>query len=157
MIGWRMRTNSPWLLNAVASRTTLPPEGLGGGAPGAAGRFLVNGKTVTEARKMAMQPDDEVTLETPGGGGYGGRARRPAPEFAALVFHRSSGVLDSSGRFCDQLLRPSSQSTPSCRQNENRPIYQPSDRCAGPQRFRRWNYVARDRAARIGLVPAVAA
>jgi Hydantoinase B/oxoprolinase len=47
------------------------PEGLGGGAPGAAGRFLVNRKTVSEARKMVMQPDDEVTLETPGGGGYG--------------------------------------------------------------------------------------
>ena len=47
------------------------PEGLGGGAPGAAGRFLVNGKTVSEARKMVMQPNDEVTLETPGGGGYG--------------------------------------------------------------------------------------
>ena len=40
-------------------------------ADGAAGRFLVNGKTVSEARKMVMQPDDEVTLETPGGGGYG--------------------------------------------------------------------------------------
>jgi N-methylhydantoinase B/oxoprolinase/acetone carboxylase alpha subunit len=26
---------------------------------------------VSEARKMLMQPDDEVTLETPGGGGYG--------------------------------------------------------------------------------------
>jgi N-methylhydantoinase B len=70
-IGWRMRTTSTWLLNAVASRTTLAPEGLGGGAPGAAGRFLVNGKAVTEARKMVMQPNDEVTLETPGGGGYG--------------------------------------------------------------------------------------
>ena len=48
-----------------------PPEGLGGGAPGAAGRFLVNGKPVSEARKMVMRPDDEVVLETPGGGGYG--------------------------------------------------------------------------------------
>jgi len=70
-----MRTESPWLLNAVASRTTLAPEGLGGGAPGAPGRFLINGKTVTEARKMTMQPGDEVTLETPGGGGYGAAAR----------------------------------------------------------------------------------
>jgi N-methylhydantoinase B len=26
---------------------------------------------VSEARKMVMQPGDEVTLETPGGGGYG--------------------------------------------------------------------------------------
>ena len=70
-IAWRMRTSSAWLLNAVASRMKLPPEGLGGGAAGAEGRFLVNGKSVTEARKMVMEPDDEVTLETPGGGGYG--------------------------------------------------------------------------------------
>ena len=70
-IAWRMHTSSPWLLNAVASRMKLPPEGLSGGAPGAPGRFLVNGKTVSEARKMMMEPDDEVTLETPGGGGYG--------------------------------------------------------------------------------------
>ncbi len=70
-IGWRMRTNDTWLLNAVASRTGLAPEGLAGGASGAAGRFLVNGKPVTEARKMLMQPQDQVILETPGGGGYG--------------------------------------------------------------------------------------
>jgi N-methylhydantoinase B len=70
-ISWRMRTNSPWLLNAVASRTRLAPEGLDGGAPGAAGRFLINGELVHEARKMVMQPSDEVVLETPGGGGYG--------------------------------------------------------------------------------------
>jgi N-methylhydantoinase B len=71
IIGWRMRTQSPWLLNTVASRTVLAPEGLAGGLPGAAGHFLVNGKPVSEARKIVMQPDDDVTLETPGGGGYG--------------------------------------------------------------------------------------
>jgi N-methylhydantoinase B len=70
-IQWTMRTGSDWLLNAVASRTSLAPEGLGGGEPGVAGRFLVNGKPVSEARKMVMKPADEVTLETPGGGGYG--------------------------------------------------------------------------------------
>jgi N-methylhydantoinase B/oxoprolinase/acetone carboxylase alpha subunit len=31
----------------------------------------VNGKSVSEARKIAMQPDDVILLETPGGGGYG--------------------------------------------------------------------------------------
>ncbi len=66
-----MRTDKPWLLNAVASRTQLPPEGLGGGAPGTVGWFLVNGQKVTEARKMTMQPNDQVVLETPGGGAYG--------------------------------------------------------------------------------------
>jgi N-methylhydantoinase B len=71
VVGFRMRTAAPWLLNAVTSRTRDCAEGLGGGAPGAAGRFLVNGKPVSEARKMVMQPQDEVSMETPGGGGYG--------------------------------------------------------------------------------------
>ena len=56
IIQWRMRTNSDWLLNAVASRTSLAPQGLAGGEPGAAGRFLINGKVVNEARKIAMKP-----------------------------------------------------------------------------------------------------
>jgi N-methylhydantoinase B/oxoprolinase/acetone carboxylase alpha subunit len=70
-IAFRMRTDKPWLLNAVTSRTSDGPEGLEGGLPGAAGRFTVNGQPVSEARKMQMQPDDLVVLETPGGGGYG--------------------------------------------------------------------------------------
>jgi N-methylhydantoinase B/oxoprolinase/acetone carboxylase alpha subunit len=73
-IGWRMRTDAPWLLNVVASRTDVGPEGLEGGGPGQAGRFLVNGVAVNEARKMTMQPADEVMMETPGGGGYGSPA-----------------------------------------------------------------------------------
>lgn len=48
-----------------------------GGEPGTPGRFLVNGKPVSEARKMTMNPNDDVVLETPGGGGYG-PAGRPA-------------------------------------------------------------------------------
>ena len=31
----------------------------------------MNGKPVSEARKLVMQADDQVVLETPGGGGYG--------------------------------------------------------------------------------------
>jgi N-methylhydantoinase B len=71
VIGYRMRTRDTWLLNVVASRTEIGPEGLEGGGPGQAGRFLVNGTPVNEARKMLMQPGDEVLMETPGGGGYG--------------------------------------------------------------------------------------
>ena len=71
VIGFHMRTDQPWLLNTVPSRLDRGPEGLDGGAAGAAGRFLVNGKPVSEARKMTMRPGDVVLLETPGGGGYG--------------------------------------------------------------------------------------
>jgi N-methylhydantoinase B/oxoprolinase/acetone carboxylase alpha subunit len=48
-----------------------------GGEAGAAGRFLVNGQGVSEARKMTMAPGDVVLLETPGGGGYGEAERKP--------------------------------------------------------------------------------
>jgi N-methylhydantoinase B/oxoprolinase/acetone carboxylase alpha subunit len=71
VIAFHMRTKEPWLLNAVPSRLDRGPEGLGGGEDGAPGRFLVNGKPVSEGKKMTMQPGDAVVLETPGGGGYG--------------------------------------------------------------------------------------
>jgi N-methylhydantoinase B/oxoprolinase/acetone carboxylase alpha subunit len=71
VIGFHMRTNDPWLLNAVPSRLDRGPEGLAGGEDGAAGRFLVNGKPVSEGKKMTMNAGDVVLLETPGGGGYG--------------------------------------------------------------------------------------
>ena len=70
-IQFHMRTEHPWLLNAVPSRLENGPDGLAGGEPGAAGRFLVNGQPVSEAKKLTMQAGDIVTLETPGGGGYG--------------------------------------------------------------------------------------
>jgi N-methylhydantoinase B/oxoprolinase/acetone carboxylase alpha subunit len=73
-IGFRMRTREPWLLNVVASRTDLGPEGLEGGEGGKPGRFLVNGDPVNKSQKMAMAADDEVMMETPGGGGYGSAA-----------------------------------------------------------------------------------
>jgi len=71
VIAFSMRTEQPWLLNAVPSRLDRGPDGLDGGEPGAAGRFLVNGKPISEGKKMTMQPGDVVVLETPGGGGYG--------------------------------------------------------------------------------------
>ena len=72
-IGFRMHTSAPTLPNAVTSRAGHAAEGPGGGEDGVPGRFLVNGRPVSEARKMVMQPDDEVRLETPGGG-YGAPA-----------------------------------------------------------------------------------
>ena len=66
-----MRTGKPWLLNAIPSRIDHAAEGLDGGERGDTGRFLVNGKAVREAKKIEMEPDDVVLMETPGGGGYG--------------------------------------------------------------------------------------
>jgi N-methylhydantoinase B len=75
IISFHMRTAFPWLLNAVPSRLIHGPDGLAGGEPGVHGRFLVNGESVSQARKLTMQAGDVVLLETPGGGGYGAVAR----------------------------------------------------------------------------------
>ena len=71
VIAFHMRTDQPWLLNAVPSRLDRGPDGLDGGEPGAAGRFTINGVAVSESKKMSMAPGDMVVMETPGGGGYG--------------------------------------------------------------------------------------
>ena len=71
IIQFHMRTAHPWTLNAVPSRLDRGPEGLAGGASGAAGRFTVNGKPVNEARQITLAPQDVVVRETPGGGGFG--------------------------------------------------------------------------------------
>ena len=70
-IGYRMRTGRPWLLNTIPSRIRHGPEGLLGGEDGAHGVFRINGEDVVDTRKREMQPDDEVFMITPGGGGYG--------------------------------------------------------------------------------------
>ena len=75
-IEFHMLTEEPWLLNAVPSRLESGPEGIGGGGDGQHGRFLVNGEPVSQARKLTMNPNDVVLLETPGGGGFGDPAAR---------------------------------------------------------------------------------
>ncbi len=70
-IGFKMRTGQEWLLNAIPSRLNTQPEGLDGGEPGAQGAFLINGEPSLEAKKRAMGAEDQVIMQTPGGGGYG--------------------------------------------------------------------------------------
>lgn len=77
IVKFHLRTDQPWMLNAIVSRTHHVSDGLGGGGAGAAGRFLVNGKPIDEARKLVMKPSDVVVFETPGGGGFGKRSAAP--------------------------------------------------------------------------------
>jgi N-methylhydantoinase B len=48
-----------------------PAPGLAGGEPGATGRVLFNGRELTEFPILSFAPGDEITLEIPGGAGYG--------------------------------------------------------------------------------------
>ena len=51
--------------------------GIAGGAPGARGELIVNGKRVDRSRsEVVLQPGDEILFQTPGGGGFGSPAER---------------------------------------------------------------------------------
>ncbi len=72
----RIRFLEPMEAVIVASRRTVPPFGLAGGAPGAAGRQWVeraDGSVtpMTGTDHADLAPGDALVIETPGGGGYG--------------------------------------------------------------------------------------
>jgi N-methylhydantoinase B len=60
-------------------RVNHPPFGVAGGEAGRAGRVLRDGAVVFPKGKIALAPDQRLTIESPGGGGWGPVAER-APE-----------------------------------------------------------------------------
>jgi N-methylhydantoinase B len=59
-------------LSVVSERRAHAPKGVGGGKNGAPGRNLLNGESLPAKVTRDVVPGDIVTIETPGGGGYGG-------------------------------------------------------------------------------------
>jgi N-methylhydantoinase B len=62
---------APATITLLSERRRFPPYGLAGGAPGAAGVQRLNGQDLPGKATLAVQPGDELTIETPGGGGWG--------------------------------------------------------------------------------------
>ncbi|MGB7123333.1 MAG: hydantoinase B/oxoprolinase family protein [Thermoplasmata archaeon] len=71
---------SPSTLAVISDRFRRGPWGLKGGRPGAVGRVSISrgGRRVSMPSKFVTQlaPGDEVTVETPGGGGFGPPRRK---------------------------------------------------------------------------------
>jgi 5-oxoprolinase (ATP-hydrolysing) len=63
--------------NVLSNHRRIAPFGLEGGAPGAPGRNTVrrrgraDSETVAATFGLAVEPGDEIEIETPGGGGFG--------------------------------------------------------------------------------------
>ncbi len=63
--------------NVLANHRRIAPFGVDGGAPGATGRNSVKrrgstaSETVAATFGLAVEPGDEIQIETPGGGGFG--------------------------------------------------------------------------------------
>ncbi|HYB74434.1 MAG TPA: hydantoinase B/oxoprolinase family protein [Candidatus Sulfotelmatobacter sp.] len=67
-----VRTDRPFVFSGLYERIQFPAPGLLGGAPGAPGALRTNnGAPVRPKTRQPLPPGTEVTLELPGGGGYG--------------------------------------------------------------------------------------
>jgi N-methylhydantoinase B len=66
-----IRVLEPAVLSLLTDRRRHAPEGLAGGRPGRPGRNLVNGEEVAAKATRRLDSGDVVSVETPGGGGWG--------------------------------------------------------------------------------------
>jgi N-methylhydantoinase B len=65
-------TDEPYVFSGLYERIRCPAPGLHGGEPGAPGRVSTNnGVPLPSKVSQVVPPDTVVTLELPGGGGYG--------------------------------------------------------------------------------------
>ena len=67
------RTTVPCTVTLLTERRRHAPRGVDGGGPGEQGLNLLNGSPLPAKCRIALRPGDVVTIETPGGGGYGVR------------------------------------------------------------------------------------
>ncbi|MBM3908613.1 MAG: hydantoinase B/oxoprolinase family protein, partial [Gemmatimonadetes bacterium] len=67
----RYRVLERCTVTLLTERRVRSPRGSQGGADGLPGRNLLNGKPLPAKCRMELQPGDVLSIETPGGGGYG--------------------------------------------------------------------------------------
>jgi len=65
------RATAPCTVTLLTERRRHAPQGVHGGSPGAVGRNLLNGAPLPSKCRVMMNAGDVLTIETPGGGGYG--------------------------------------------------------------------------------------
>jgi N-methylhydantoinase B len=76
-IAFRVRTRGAFTCSLLCDRTRIPPQGFFGGAPGATGAVLINGRMPANPKaEQVLQPGDLIEIRLPGGGGYGPPAER---------------------------------------------------------------------------------
>jgi N-methylhydantoinase B len=67
----RYRAGEPCTVTLITERRRRAPRGAAGGASGAAGRNLLNGRELPAKCRVELAAGDVLTIETPGGGGWG--------------------------------------------------------------------------------------
>ncbi|HET9424725.1 MAG TPA: hydantoinase B/oxoprolinase family protein, partial [Gemmatimonadaceae bacterium] len=67
----RYRVIDPCTVTLLTERRRHAPKGAAGGSDGAIGRNLLNGEPLPAKCRVELAAGDVVTMETPGGGGFG--------------------------------------------------------------------------------------
>jgi N-methylhydantoinase B len=67
----RYRVLERCTVTLLTERRRRAPQGAAGGSPASAGRNLLNGRELPAKCRVEMQAGDVLTIETPGGGGWG--------------------------------------------------------------------------------------
>jgi N-methylhydantoinase B len=65
------RAMAPCTVTLLTERRRHAPQGVHGGGAGAVGRNLLNGELLPSKCRVLLRDGDTLTIETPGGGGYG--------------------------------------------------------------------------------------
>ena len=68
-IGFISRSDQPMTMTIRHERVGFPPRGLLGGEVGSVGIDMVNGRKIPAKSRTELKPGDEVSFQTPGGGG----------------------------------------------------------------------------------------
>lgn len=77
-ITFEVESATPIGIIFMAERLTFPAHGLAGGEEGAKGEVLIDGAPTDVRADHVLEKGQTITLRTPGGGGFGPAAERPA-------------------------------------------------------------------------------
>jgi N-methylhydantoinase B len=72
----RVLSEHPCSISLFSQRGGFPPKGAAGGKDGSLGRILLNGRAAEAGRPLLLRKGDTLTVQTPGGGGFGFPAER---------------------------------------------------------------------------------
>ncbi|MGZ0189519.1 MAG: hydantoinase B/oxoprolinase family protein, partial [Alphaproteobacteria bacterium] len=92
-IGFKSLSETPITMTIRHERIHYPPRGLLGGQAGSAGIDLLNGGPLAAKSRTVLNKGDEVTFQTPGGGGLYSPAQRDRVSIEADI---ASGLVTTT-------------------------------------------------------------
>jgi N-methylhydantoinase B len=93
-----------WSVSGMVDRTKFAAHGLMGGESGAPGEFKLNGEQAAPKTILWMEPDAVVSMNLPGGGGYGDPLQRDPQQVLSDVVHEYVSM-EAAGKVYGVVIR----------------------------------------------------